>query len=108
MTFQSADLSAPRIGDWYHIAIPQNAVLKLAAIAYLLPLTGLLALAVTASLFGAGDGGAVAASLAGLAIGHWSARRLAARPGISGLANPAIIGRATAATTDGTLCGTAD
>ena len=104
LTFETDEIAAPRVGDWYQIVLPQSAILKLAAIAYLLPLAGLITMALAATMAGAGDGGAVIAGLAGLFAGHRSASLIAASPRISRLANPVVTGKSNAGTGETAAC----
>lgn len=69
-----------RLGERIVVGIPQKALLRASAIAYLLPLIAMIGAAVLAGWLGYGDGGAALAALGGLAGGfvlaHSRARQL--------------------------------
>jgi sigma-E factor negative regulatory protein RseC len=74
------DRLALQPGDEVILSIGDGELLRAAALAYALPLLGLLVGALAArGLAEAGEGGALATGLAGAAVGGWLARTLARR-----------------------------
>lgn len=67
-------------GDAVILSVEDGELLRAAALAYALPLVGLLAGALAArGLADAGEGGALASGLVGAAVGGWLSRALARR-----------------------------
>ncbi|MCW9046378.1 MAG: SoxR reducing system RseC family protein [Alphaproteobacteria bacterium] len=80
-----------RIGDAFIVGISQKVILKMASIAYLLPLTGTLAGAIGSSFFGASDLGAACGAVLGLIGGLALAQRISSRGDILNSATPTIL-----------------
>lgn len=97
LRFQTRDISSPRQGDWYVIGMPHHALLKMAATIYMVPLFFMIVMAIIAANLGAGDIGVATVSIGGLVLGYWCVRRLVAGSQLNRLANPVILGRASAA-----------
>lgn len=96
------DLDA-RIGERMVVGIPENALLRASATAYLVPLLAMIVAAVAASGLGGGDGAAALAAVAGLAAGLAFARRRAAMLTAHGGLTPVSLRRAGEAL-DGAAC----
>ncbi|PSJ42646.1 hypothetical protein C7H85_16835 [Zobellella endophytica] len=89
--FIATELSL-RVGAQVRIGIPEQSLIRSAALIYLLPLLCLLLAALLAStLPGAGDGSTVLGALLGAGLGFGLAARLARRRDL-GLAGPVILG----------------
>lgn len=69
----------PIIGETVHLSLPPSGLLRAAGIAYGIPLLGALCGAGVAFMLAAGDAAAALLSLAGLAAGVVTGRRLLAR-----------------------------
>lgn len=80
-----------RIGDRIVVGIPEGALLRASATAYLLPLLAMLAAAVMAEHLGGGDAVAALAAVAGLVGGLVLARARAVRLVAGGRLNPISI-----------------
>lgn len=93
LRFQTQDIAAPRQGDWYEIGMPHHAILKMAAVIYMVPLLFMILIAIFASLMGAGDLVVAITSFGGLAIGYWCVRWLVGTTDLNRLAKPVILHR---------------
>lgn len=82
------------LGDRFVVGLPSDSVLSAAALAYGLPLAAALGGAIGATALGAGDGGAAAATVAGLALGLLWARRRSGPLAASGRLTPIVLRRA--------------
>ncbi len=80
-----------KIGQAYVVGIPQVALLKMASIAYLVPLTLLLVGAIGASALGASDMGAAFGAVIGLMIGIAAARRVSGAQSLLNSATPKVL-----------------
>ncbi|MBB4304379.1 sigma-E factor negative regulatory protein RseC [Rhodobium orientis] len=69
-----------RVGDRVVLVLPENALLRAAIVAYMLPLLAMIVAAATAAGFGAGDLGAGLAAAVGLGAGLLAARHCATAP----------------------------
>lgn len=92
-----------RIGDRIVVGIPEGALLRASATAYLLPLLTMLAAAVVAEGMGGGDAAAALAAAAGLGLGLLLARLHAARLAAGGRLTPVSI-RPAASLPHGASC----
>lgn len=81
-------------GDQVSLGLSESALVRSAAVAYLVPLAGIFTgLLSTRWLFGPGDGIAALGAVAGLVIGGFAARALARRAEGSSQYHPIVIGR---------------
>ena len=104
LRFETKNIQSPRLGDWYEIGLPQTALLKIAATTYLIPLAIMIAAAIVASGYGAGDGIVAIASLAGLVVGYMTVHRMVSATRLNNLAQPMILGRVSIESGNGASC----
>lgn len=95
--FRLEDHFGARLGDRVVVGIPESALLNASALAYAVPVLGMIVGAVAAGAAGGGDGVAALAALAGLAAGLLVSRFRAARLAAAGRLSPVYIRHASGA-----------